>query len=121
MEDDRQLEQSFAQTIQKQPAQPDYNTGQFFKGNLRSGQVLDVETSIIILGDVKAGAKVVSKGNVIILGSLKGNVLLSHWIWIRCRSGLQIRSPVLRISQEKKNQRRQRLLSGKTVIFILNH
>ena len=74
IEDDRQLEQSFAQTIQKQPAQPDYNTGQFFKGNLRSGQVLDVETSIIILGDVKAGAKVVSKGNVIILGSLKGNV-----------------------------------------------
>ncbi len=50
------------------------STGFFFKGNLRSGQVLDVETSIIILGDVNAGAKVISKGNVIILGSLKGNV-----------------------------------------------
>ena len=46
----------------------------FYKGNLRSGQVLDVETSIIILGDVNNGAKVISKGNVIILGSLKGNV-----------------------------------------------
>jgi septum site-determining protein MinC len=54
--------------------QNDHGTGFFFKGNLRSGQVLDVETSIIILGDVNAGAKVVSKGNVIILGSLKGNV-----------------------------------------------
>ena len=52
----------------------DYITWQFFKGNLRSGHVLDVETSIIIIGDVKAGAKVISKGNVIILGSLKGNV-----------------------------------------------
>lgn len=52
----------------------DKGTGFFFKGNLRSGQVLDVETSIIILGDVNAGAKVISKGNVIILGSLKGNV-----------------------------------------------
>lgn len=54
--------------------QNDNGTGFFFKGNLRSGQVLDVETSIIILGDVNNGAKVISKGNVIILGSLKGNV-----------------------------------------------
>lgn len=54
--------------------QTDNGTGFFFKGNLRSGQVLDVETSIIILGDVNNGAKVISKGNVIILGSLKGNV-----------------------------------------------
>ncbi len=49
------------------------NTGQFYKGNLRSGQVLEVETSIIILGDVNPGAKVVSKGNIIVLGTLKGN------------------------------------------------
>ncbi len=54
--------------------QTDNGTGFFFKGNLRSGQVLDVETSIIILGDVNNGAKVISKGNVIILGALKGNV-----------------------------------------------
>lgn len=50
------------------------STGQFFKGNLRSGQVLEAETSIIVLGDVKAGSKVVSKGNIIVLGSVKGNV-----------------------------------------------
>lgn len=74
MEDDNGMENSFKQSIETKKIQQDYNTGQFFKGNLRSGQVLDVETSIIILGDVKAGAKVVSKGNVIILGSLKGNV-----------------------------------------------
>ena len=49
------------------------NTGQFYKGNLRSGQVFESETSIIILGDVNPGAKVVSKGNIIVLGSLKGN------------------------------------------------
>ena len=54
--------------------QTDNGTGFFFKGNLRSGQVLDVETSIIILGDVNNGAKVISTGNVIILGALKGNV-----------------------------------------------
>lgn len=74
MEKDETLENAFRKTIECKAKEIDYNTGQFFKGNLRSGQVLDVETSIIIIGDVKAGAKVISKGNVIILGSLKGNV-----------------------------------------------
>ena len=78
--DDPQKEQAFAQALERQVPttqdlmQSENSTGFFFKGNLRSGQVLDVETSIIILGDVNAGAKVISKGNVIILGSLKGNV-----------------------------------------------
>lgn len=74
MEENEKLEQAFRTTMERQSTRQDYSTGQFFKGNLRSGQVLDVETSIIIIGDVKAGAKVISKGNVIILGSLKGNV-----------------------------------------------
>ena len=48
-------------------------TGEFYKGTLRSGQVLDCESSIVIIGDVNPGAKVISKGNIIILGALKGN------------------------------------------------
>ena len=48
--------------------------GLFYKGTLRSGQVLESETSVIILGDVNPGGRVISKGNVIVLGSLKGNV-----------------------------------------------
>ena len=47
-------------------------TGQFYKGNLRSGQVLETETSIIVIGDVNPGANIVSKGNIIVLGALKG-------------------------------------------------
>ena len=50
------------------------NTGQFYKGTLRSGQVLEFETSIVILGDVNVGAQVVSAGNVVILGKLLGTV-----------------------------------------------
>lgn len=46
----------------------------FHKGNLRSGQELIVENSVIILGDVNFGAKVTSKGNVLVLGTLFGNV-----------------------------------------------
>ena len=46
--------------------------GQFYKGNLRNREVLESETSIIILGDVHPGCKVVSRGNIIILGGLYG-------------------------------------------------
>jgi len=76
MEDDPAVEEAFSQALEKKLMEQDNssNTGQFYKGNLRSGQVLDVETSIIIIGDVNPGAKVISKGNVIILGSLSGNV-----------------------------------------------
>ncbi len=50
------------------------NDGQFYRGTLRSGQVLESDSSIVILGDVNPGAKVVSSGNVVILGALKGTV-----------------------------------------------
>lgn len=49
-------------------------SGHFYKGTLRSGQVLESESSLIILGDVNPGGKVVAKGNIIILGALKGSV-----------------------------------------------
>ena len=47
-------------------------TGQFYKGTLRSGQQIESETSIIVLGDVNPGAKVIAKGNIVVLGALKG-------------------------------------------------
>lgn len=47
-------------------------TGQFYKGTLRSGQQIESETSMIVLGDVNPGAKVIAKGNIVILGALKG-------------------------------------------------
>ncbi len=53
------------------PAQP---LCQFYKGTLRSGQLLETESSVVILGDVNPGGKVVACGNVIVLGSLKGNI-----------------------------------------------
>lgn len=76
MEEDPETEEEFRKALERKLIEQDNssNTGQFYKGNLRSGQVLDVETSIIVIGDIKPGAKVISKGNVIILGSLQGNV-----------------------------------------------
>ncbi len=47
-------------------------TGEFFKGTIRSGESIDSEASIVIIGDVNKGAKVSAGGSVIVLGSLKG-------------------------------------------------
>lgn len=49
------------------------NGSDFYKGNLRSGQVLESTSNVIIIGDVNPGAKVITMGNIIVLGSLKGN------------------------------------------------
>ena len=47
-------------------------TGQFYKGTLRSGQQIESQTSLIVLGDVNPGAKVIAKGNIVVLGALTG-------------------------------------------------
>ncbi len=45
----------------------------FYKGNLRSGQVLECPCSVTLIGDVNPGARIESAGNVVVLGALKGN------------------------------------------------
>ncbi len=70
---DKEKEEIFSKSLNERLMELQSNTGQFYKGNLRSGQVLEVESSVIVIGDVNNGAKVVSKGNIIILGALKGN------------------------------------------------
>lgn len=47
-------------------------TGQFYKGTLRSGQQIESQTSLVVLGDVNPGAKIIAKGNIVVLGALKG-------------------------------------------------
>ena len=49
-------------------------TGQFYKGSLQKGDVLESVASIVIIGDVCHGARVIAKGNVIVLGVLNGTV-----------------------------------------------
>ena len=52
--------------------------GQFYKGTLRSGQSIEVENSIVIVGDVNPGADVVAGGNVVVLGCLKGSATAGY-------------------------------------------
>lgn len=44
----------------------------FYRGSLRSGQKLEFEGSLVILGDVNAGAEVMAGENVVVLGILRG-------------------------------------------------
>ncbi len=74
VDEDKEREALFNRCLNEQLMALNSNTGQFFKGNLRSGQVMEFETSIVILGDINVGAQVVSTGNVIVLGNLLGTV-----------------------------------------------
>ena len=42
------------------------------RGTIRSGQRIEFEGSVIILGDVNSGAEVIAEGNVVVLGTLRG-------------------------------------------------
>ncbi len=44
----------------------------FHKGSLRSGQKMETEGSLVILGDVNSGAEVVASDNIVVLGALRG-------------------------------------------------
>ena len=44
----------------------------FHRGSLRSGQKVEDEGSIVILGDVNSGAEVVAADNIVVLGTLRG-------------------------------------------------
>lgn len=44
----------------------------FIKSTVRSGQVINYDGNIVIMGDVNPGALIKAKGNIIILGTLRG-------------------------------------------------
>lgn len=44
----------------------------FHRGSLRSGQKMEIEGSIVIIGDVNSGAEVIASDNIVVLGSLRG-------------------------------------------------
>ncbi len=50
----------------------DNSETKFYKGNMRSGQKIEFEGSLVILGDVNGGAEVIAGENIVILGVLRG-------------------------------------------------
>ena len=72
IDEDRKEELLFHQAVDKAMEEKDAEDGWFYRGTLRSGQVLESEHSIVIIGDVNPGANVTSKGNIVVLVSLRG-------------------------------------------------
>ena len=50
----------------------DNSETKFYKGNMRSGQKIEFEGSLVIIGDVNGGAEVIAGENIVILGNLRG-------------------------------------------------
>jgi septum site-determining protein MinC len=46
---------------------------QFYHGTLRSGQSVESEAGLVIVGDVNPGATVSAYGSIVVLGAVKGN------------------------------------------------
>ena len=44
----------------------------FHKGSLRSGQRIEIDGSIVIIGDVNSGAEVIATDNIVVIGTLRG-------------------------------------------------
>ena len=44
----------------------------FHRGSVRSGQKIEDEWSIVILGDVNSGAEIIAADNIVVLGALRG-------------------------------------------------
>ena len=72
--DDEEVNQTYLKALNdSEPAFSNQeDVGQFYKGTLKNNQVLETESSIVVLGDVQPGSAVISAKNIIVLGSLFG-------------------------------------------------
>jgi septum site-determining protein MinC len=69
---DENTNQSFLKALQTINYDNDSNDGRFYRGTLKNGQVLETESSIVIIGDVNPGSAIISTKDIIILGGLYG-------------------------------------------------
>ena len=50
----------------------DTSETKFYQGSLRSGQKIEFEGSLVILGDLNGGAEAIAGENIVVLGTLRG-------------------------------------------------
>ena len=69
---DEETERNFVKALQQLSFHQEVmeNAGQFYKGTLKDGQILETENSIIVLGDVYPGACIISSKDIVVLGGL---------------------------------------------------
>lgn len=71
--EDEETNQKFLKALeQAEELKEEEGAGQFYRGTLKNGQVLETKSSIVILGDVYPGSAVISSRDIIVLGGLFG-------------------------------------------------
>lgn len=70
---DSEHELAYKRIVEKAGADLPEKEGQFYKGTLGKRQVIESDSSIVILGNVEPGASVIAKGNIVVVGALRGN------------------------------------------------
>ncbi len=69
---DGDVNQNYLKALQMLHYDSEANEGQFYRGTLKSGQILETESSIVIIGDVNPGSSIISTKDIVILGGLYG-------------------------------------------------
>ena len=93
----------------------------FHRGSVRSGQKVEFEGSLVILGDVNDGAEVMAVDNIVVLGNLRG---LAHAGAKGNKEAIiaesSIEAPQLRISNIIKEREREEILEStrKTYAYV---
>lgn len=75
VEEDENINQHFVKALQQTNVSEATSTsseGQFYRGTLKNGQVLETDSSIVILGDVYPGSAIISAKDIIVIGGLFG-------------------------------------------------
>lgn len=73
--DDEETNQHFVRALQQTDPESGGSAsteGQFYRGTLKNGEILETESSIVILGDVYPGSAIISAKDIIVLGGLFG-------------------------------------------------
>ena len=52
----------------------DQGPTKFYRGTVRSGQLISYEGNLVVIGDVNPGGEVIATGNIVVMGSLRGMV-----------------------------------------------
>ena len=93
----------------------------YHKGSLRSGQKIEFEGSLVILGDVNNGAEIIAGDNIVVLGNLRGlahagargnkkAIIASH----------KIECAQIRIANVLKEMEKEEIESGKQFASIID-
>lgn len=91
----------------------------FYRGSLRSGQKIEFEGSVVIMGDVNGGSEVIAGENIVVLGALRG---LAHAGAKGNKKAIiassMIDCPQLRIANLVKEMEKEDILNGYKYVHV---